>query len=701
MRAVIAHISDLHYGNHDERVESALRADLRREPKPDFIVVTGDLSQLQREPQFEQAKAFLRAVVSELSDADHAVRVIVIPGNHDVSVFKRRLAWETAFGDWEVGGITGACRPGDLVNYFGKSSKGDHATAVKWAKEAWSYCEYYPECRTAFLKFDSNKLSPAPWDRFSLSWVYRNYARGRVGLEQIEQMKTVLGRYHEAFPAGTNEPPFQDARKIALVHHHIHYLPNVGSDSILLMLDAGPFWRTMIDLGVELILHGHKHYATHAVIRYMAQAEAGREQRELMVLSAGTALSRDRPEGRNKYYRLEADALSCRVQQRTMGDVRFEADGPVIVFRRNIDIKVPGAEYPIDGAALDAILAPDEADYVSNLGIEEMIYEGTIDKDLGYSMKVTYAGILLWGESFLTVPFVVVNAPAHESTLAPVVKDLLAGPDQTIRGFEVKRHPSNVRKLMIRIPLPTANPGDRFKISLQASAPAMMYDREDFDAVGLLHYRYGPNTFSYVLRSEREFVGARCFAVHRIGLRPLPILRDSNGLYVVRPHIDSVDALGCGVLCHYRRLLPMGRTGDRSRDEGGARTGERPTSASVQHSSSTELRAEERVPQGTRTDPVPMATEAERYRRLYDFLMASFTPRQFEIFLIIRGFQDVANSVNRDVDARQYFFEVAGALRRRGLITAEFFDRLREELPAKAAEITSLEAFWLDGMGRA
>ncbi len=108
---------------------------------------------------------------------------------------------------------------------------------------------------------------------------------------------------------------------------------------------------------------------------------------------------------------------------------------------------------------------------------------------------------------------------------------------------------------MIKIPLPTANPGDCFKIGLKVSAPAMMYDINDFDAVGLLRYRHGPTRFRYMLRSERKFIGAQCFAVHRSGLRILrmppggPELVD--GLHVVRPMIDSVAAL------RRRRALPL------------------------------------------------------------------------------------------------------------------------------------------------
>jgi 3',5'-cyclic AMP phosphodiesterase CpdA len=588
-RAVIAHISDLHYGNHDAVVEGFLKTDLLNQSKPDFVVVTGDLSERQWPWQFKSAKGFLEGIVSGLSDANRSARVIVIPGNHDVFLRKGRGAWKKAFRDWDISGNKGVCRPATLEAFHKQGGNVDDAKAASLAKCDWSYCEYYPECQIAFLKFDSNKLAAPAWawlltlliipviyglfGPYALavsvvalfvlvsSWIYRNYARGQVRPVQMQEMRNVLERYEKAFPPDTGEPAFVDARKIALVHHHVHYLPNLGSDSILLMVDAGPFWRTMIDFGVELILHGHKHYATHAVIRYMAQTEnRGREERELLVLSAGTATSRDRPDG-NSYYLLEADALSCRVRQRRTRDIRFEPDGAEIVFWRNFSINVPGSEDPIDGAALDAMLTPDKGDYVDNLDIEEMNYEGTIDKDLGYCMEITYAGKGLRSEPFLSVPMVVVNAPAREHTLDPVVTNLLANPCEIIEGVTVKLHPQNVRKLVIKIPLPTANPGEDFKIHLKVCTPAMMYDINDFDAIGLLRYRHGPKKFSYALRSERKFVGVQCFAVHRSGLRTLKLPAGTpqliDGLYVVRPIIDSTNALGAGVLCHYHKLLPM------------------------------------------------------------------------------------------------------------------------------------------------
>jgi hypothetical protein len=92
-----------------------------------------------------------------------------------------------------------------------------------------------------------------------------------------------------------------------------------------------------------------------------------------------------------------------------------------------------------------------------------------------------------------------------------------------------------------------------------------------------------------------------------------------------------------------------------------------------------------------------MATEAERDKRLYDFVKTSFRPAEFQRFLTFKGggFAEVAEDLNTQVGAASYFFEAVGALKRRGLIDAEFFDHLRKELPAKVAEITSLAVFWL------
>jgi 3',5'-cyclic AMP phosphodiesterase CpdA len=73
----IAHISDLHFGRHDETIAERLLADLS-EVRPDLVVVTGDLTQRARHRQFAAARAFLEELPRP---------VIVIPGNHDIPLY--------------------------------------------------------------------------------------------------------------------------------------------------------------------------------------------------------------------------------------------------------------------------------------------------------------------------------------------------------------------------------------------------------------------------------------------------------------------------------------------------------------------------------------------------------------------------------------------------------------------------------------
>jgi 3',5'-cyclic AMP phosphodiesterase CpdA len=73
----IAHISDLHFGRHDETAVERLLADISQ-TKPNITVVTGDLTQRARHRQFAAARAFLEKLPQP---------VVVVPGNHDVPLY--------------------------------------------------------------------------------------------------------------------------------------------------------------------------------------------------------------------------------------------------------------------------------------------------------------------------------------------------------------------------------------------------------------------------------------------------------------------------------------------------------------------------------------------------------------------------------------------------------------------------------------
>jgi 3',5'-cyclic AMP phosphodiesterase CpdA len=71
----IAHISDLHFGRTDPNVVAALGLELS-DFDPHLVIVTGDLTQRARVPEFEEARRFL---------SSFGVRTLVVPGNHDIA----------------------------------------------------------------------------------------------------------------------------------------------------------------------------------------------------------------------------------------------------------------------------------------------------------------------------------------------------------------------------------------------------------------------------------------------------------------------------------------------------------------------------------------------------------------------------------------------------------------------------------------
>jgi hypothetical protein len=90
-----------------------------------------------------------------------------------------------------------------------------------------------------------------------------------------------------------------------------------------------------------------------------------------------------------------------------------------------------------------------------------------------------------------------------------------------------------------------------------------------------------------------------------------------------------------------------------------------------------------------------MASEGEKIQGLCDFFVDSFKAWELEMFLTVNGYREVASSVNISVGGTEYFFNVAQALDRWGLIDGVFFVRLRRARPKKAKLIRGLQESWL------
>ena len=78
--ARIAHLSDLHFGAHDEQLVVGVERRID-ELDPDLIVISGDFTQRARTDQFKEACRFLE----RLKGMGH--EVLGVPGNHDVPLY--------------------------------------------------------------------------------------------------------------------------------------------------------------------------------------------------------------------------------------------------------------------------------------------------------------------------------------------------------------------------------------------------------------------------------------------------------------------------------------------------------------------------------------------------------------------------------------------------------------------------------------
>ncbi|WP_127145797.1 metallophosphoesterase family protein [Pelagibacterium montanilacus] len=70
----LVHVSDLHFGHHDDSVVASLAAEIASR-EPDLIVVSGDFTQIGSRKEFEAACRFIDTLPAP---------VFAVPGNHDV-----------------------------------------------------------------------------------------------------------------------------------------------------------------------------------------------------------------------------------------------------------------------------------------------------------------------------------------------------------------------------------------------------------------------------------------------------------------------------------------------------------------------------------------------------------------------------------------------------------------------------------------
>jgi 3',5'-cyclic AMP phosphodiesterase CpdA len=197
--ARLVHLSDLHFGAHDDRLVEAVEARVY-ELKPDLIVISGDFTQRARTEQFEQACQFL----DRLKGKGH--EVLGVPGNHDVplyDVLRRFLS--------------------PLTRYR------------RFIDE--SLCPFHEVPGAAVLGINTAR---------SLT-----FKDGRINQKQVEFIRDTFARTRP------------DTLRILVTHHPLFALPVGAGPELgkaigrqELALDA------VADAGVDLLLAGHNHRAS-------------------------------------------------------------------------------------------------------------------------------------------------------------------------------------------------------------------------------------------------------------------------------------------------------------------------------------------------------------------------------------------------------------------------------------------------------
>lgn len=187
-------------GAHPTELLEVAVAELVEDGSIDHVVITGDLSNLSLESEFERARQILEPLAGRLS---------VIPGNHDVYTrgSQRKRRFEHFFDDWMWGP---------------DASDG----AYPWVK-------LFDEI--ALIGF-SSAVARLPF-----------VATGHVARAQLDRLDELA-------------PTFGDRYSVALVHHNVHQR-GFRKDRMHGLSNRDQLLSRLAAANVELLLHGHTHVA--------------------------------------------------------------------------------------------------------------------------------------------------------------------------------------------------------------------------------------------------------------------------------------------------------------------------------------------------------------------------------------------------------------------------------------------------------
>ena len=226
---------------HSDRVLSVLQADLAS-TKPDHIAVTGDLTHLSLSAEFKKARQWLQTLGSPST-------VTVIPGNHDASVHSD---WHKTMAHWTEYMLSDF--PQDSEHPINSIDRIFPCLRIRGHVAILGLCTAQPT---------------AP-----------HLAVGSIGAVQLSRLEKIL-----------TQTARQEYFRVLLIHHP----PASGTVSWRKRLTYAPALQSLLaDSGVELILHGHAHFAHQCYLKTLSGS--------VPVMGAPSITALDRPADRRARY---------------------------------------------------------------------------------------------------------------------------------------------------------------------------------------------------------------------------------------------------------------------------------------------------------------------------------------------------------------------------------------------------------------
>jgi len=192
----IAHLSDLHFGRHDQAVADSLAADIDSQA-PDLVVASGDFTQMGTREEFAQARAFLDTLKAP---------VFAVPGNHDVP---------------QINMVRRIFDPYGLFRDF-----------------------IDPELEPFLVqgKLAIAGLNTSRQFRWGLNW-----AHGSIDRRQLETLEHRFSTVPE------------DAVRVVVAHHPLLFPEEAMQKKMRLVKRADLALQTFARLGVRMVMSGHFH----------------------------------------------------------------------------------------------------------------------------------------------------------------------------------------------------------------------------------------------------------------------------------------------------------------------------------------------------------------------------------------------------------------------------------------------------------